>query len=341
MRRVLIVHTWGIGDWLFFTPVIRALTENHPGIEIDVILGTPGAKQIVELYPKVHIQTVTDTTKGIGGILKAVTKTWRKKYDSVLFTAGVNSRKADKLAALIRADRKIALLTSQHKPRFLSDVAQYDPSIHRLENNLKFLNILQIETSNNHYPFLPFRTAEKVIPNSILLHPGSDPHNTYKRWPIERFVSLSEKLLQYNWQVSVVLGPGEIDLAQAFLSLHKNDKFKIYQQITLKEVLGVIYRHQILLTNDTSLGHLAAALRKRVVAIFGPGDPVQVRPYSTNCVVIRTAKNMKCMPCMLSGNQRGCAEAPCVAGIEEGSVIEVLLEKPISGENVEILKYNS
>ena len=341
MMRILIVHTWGIGDWMFFTPVIRALTESYPDIEIDVILGTPGAKQIVELYPNMHIHTVADVTKGIRGILKILAKTWRKRYDSALFTAGVSSRKADALAALIRADRKIGLLTSRHAPRFLTDVAQYDPSIHRLENNLKFLDALHIETSDNHFPFLPFETADKVIPDSILLHPGSDPHNMYKRWPIERFVSVSEKLLRRNWQVSVVLGPGETDLAQAFLPLQKDDKFTIYRGIILKEVLNVICQHEILLANDTSLGHLAAALRKRVIAIFGPGDPVQVRPYNTNCVVIRTAKNMKCMPCMLSGNQRGCAEALCMADIDEDSVIEVILEKPISAENVEILKSNS
>lgn len=340
MRRILIVHTWGIGDWLFFIPVIKALMVKYRDIEIDVILGTPGTKQIVELYPKVHIQAVTNVRKGLRGMVKAVLKTWYKKYDALIFTAGVDSRKADKLASLIRADRKIALLTSQHKPRFLSDADQYDPGIHRLENNLKFLNILQIESSNNHCPFLPFRTVEKVIPNSILLHPGSDAHNTYKRWPIERFVSLSEKLLQDNWQVSVVLGPGEIELAQAFSSLHKNDKFKIYQQMTLKEVLRVIVMHQTLLNNDTSLGHLAAALGKHVITIFGPGDPVQVKPYGRSCIVVKTTKKLDCMPCMRAGGRYGCPQAPCVADIEVDTLMDLLRGRPISGKKVEVIEFH-
>ena len=40
MRRVLIVHTWGIGDWLFVTPVITVLKETWPDAHIEVILGT-------------------------------------------------------------------------------------------------------------------------------------------------------------------------------------------------------------------------------------------------------------------------------------------------------------
>lgn len=341
LHKILIIHTWGIGDWLFFTPVIKVLKGTWSDVYIEVILGTPATRSIVELYPEVHIREVVDVRKWPLGMIKAVVKTWPKRYDAVVFTAGVDSHKADKLASLIRADRKIALLTRQHKPRFLSDVAQYNPCIHRVENNLKVLDMLQIKRPNQHSPFLPFRISEKSMPNSILLHPGSGARSAFKRWPIQRFVCLSEKLLRENWSVSVVLGPAEIELAQAFSSLQKNDKFEIYQHMTLQEVLHVVCRHQILLNNDTGLGHLAAALGKRVITIFGPGDPVQVRPYSTNCVVVRTTKDMKCMPCMRSGGQYGCSEAPCVADIEEGSVMEALLEKPISGGNVEIVKYNS
>jgi len=341
LHKILIVHTWGIGDWLFFTPVIKALKDKWPDVNIDVVLGTPNTRNIVKLYPEVHIRAVTDVRKGPWGILKAVLKTWHKKYDALIFTAGVDSRKADKLASLIRARKKIALQTRQHKSRFLSDVTQYDPSIHRVENNLKIVDMLQIKRPNQHCPFLPFCTSEKSMPNSILLHPGSEARNAFKRWPIQRFVCLSEKLLREDWSVSVVLGPAEIELARAFSSLQKNDRFEIYQHMTLQEVLHIVCRHQILLNNDTSLGHFAAALGKRVITIFGPGDPVQVRPYSTNCIALRTTKDMKCMPCMRSGGQYGCSEALCVADIQEGSVMEVLLERSISGGDVEILKYNS
>jgi len=40
MRRVLIVHTWGIGDWLSVTPVITLLKGTWPDVHIEVILGT-------------------------------------------------------------------------------------------------------------------------------------------------------------------------------------------------------------------------------------------------------------------------------------------------------------
>ena len=38
--KILLIHTFGIGDWLFFTPVLKTFQKAHPKSTIDVILGT-------------------------------------------------------------------------------------------------------------------------------------------------------------------------------------------------------------------------------------------------------------------------------------------------------------
>lgn len=341
MKRILIVHTWGIGDWLFFTPVIKALMVKYPSLKIDVILGTPSTKQIIELYPEVKIKAITDVRKGLGGILKAAVKTWRTKYDALIFTAGVDSRKADKLASLINAKKKLALRTSPLEHHFLTQVVDYDVSLHKVENNLKVLDLLEIERPKKHNPFLPFTTLQKSMTDSILIHPGSDTHNIFKRWPVERFASVAEKLIQQKWTVSVVLGPGEEGLSTAFLDLQDYNEFRIYQNLTLKEVFHVICKYEVLLNSDSGLGNVAATLGKKVVSIFGPGDPTLTRPYGNHCVVIRTARKLDCMPCMRPGGLYGCSKALCVADIDADVVTKVLLEEPILQKKIQVMRFEA
>jgi len=341
MRRILIVHTWGIGDWLFFTPVITVLKETWPDVHIEVILGKPGTRNIVEHYPQVHIRAVTDVRKGPWSILKAVVKTWHQKYDALIFTAGVDSRKADKLAFLINAKKKLALRTSRREHHFLTQLVDYDVSLHKVENNLKVLDLLAITHPKNIRPFLPFDKAFEAIPKSILIHPGSDSNCTFKRWPVERFASVAEKLIQRNWTVSVVLGPGEEELSVAFTGLRDYNKFRIYQNLTLTEVSDVICKYEVFLNNDSGLGNMAAALGKKVVSIFGPGDPTLTRPYGNHCVIIRTARKLECMPCMRPGGLYGCSKALCVADIGVDVVTKVLLEEPILQKKIQVMKFEA
>lgn len=323
----MIVHTWGIGDWLFFTPVIKALMVKYPSLKIDVILGTPSTKQIVELYPEVKIKAITDVRKGLVGILKAAVKTWRTKYDAVIFTAGVDSRKADKLASLIKAKRKIALRTRQHNPRFLSDVAQYNPCIHRVENNLKVLDMLEIERPKEPNPFLPFTTLQKVKPDSILIHPGSDKVNSFKRWSAERFAAVAEILLNQSWNVSIILGPDEDELLTYFECLKKHNRFKTHINLPLPKLLDVIRSYNIFLNTDSGLGHLASALGVKTVTIFGPGDPTQIRPYGEKCTIVKTSQELHCMPCMRSDGMYGCKERTCLTDIGVEEVLNTIIEE--------------
>lgn len=322
MERILVVHTGGIGDWVLFTPVVRVLKETWPGGDIDVILGTPMTRQVVDLYPDVQVRAVTNVRRGLWGILQATVKTWSTKYDVALFTAGVDSQKADTLALLINAREKLAIRNRRGRHRFLTGAANYDMSIHQIENNLKLLSLLGIDQPKSFSPVLPFDELCKTIPESVLIHPGSD--YAFKRWPLSNFLQVAENLLRRRWVVSVVLGPSEMDLREALAPLCRHDRFRLYHGMSLREVLSLVSRHQVILNNDSGLGHLAAALQKRVVSIFGPGDPTLFRPYGSDVCVVRTCKPPECMPCMRPGGAHGCSDPVCMVGVEPDVVMEAV-----------------
>lgn len=318
--KVLVVHTWGIGDWLFFTPVLRLLREAHPELEVDLILGTPTTRAIVEFYPEVRLLGTADVRRGPWGIAIEALRSRASRYDALVFPAGINSDKADMLAALIRADGKAALRTSHREPIFLNRCAQYDGKLHLVDNNLKLAGLLGLRPGPEAGPYLPRpAVSARPVEGSVLIHPGSDPVNSYRRWPAERFASVAQALLREGRPVCVILGPGERGLAGYFSDLIDRKGFRLCEGLPFARVVELVAAHQTLLNSDSALGHIAAALGLRTISIFGPADPGTSGPYSPRAAVIRTSRKLECMPCVRPGGLYGCAPRPCLmdVGIEE------------------------
>jgi heptosyltransferase-2 len=333
MKKFLVIHTWGIGDWLFFTPVLKALKNEYPGAQFDVVIGKPLTAKAVELYPEVNIRAVTDTLKGYSGMVKAVISLRRNKYDAALFTAGLDSKKADMLSLLIRAKKKYALKSLNHGPHFLSGSLPFEPGVHQVENNLKLLDLMGIARPESPAPYLPAPPVEKTAPGSFLLHPGCDPRNSYKRWPAGKFSDLAGKLLNSGRRVSVILGPGEEDLSNFFMRLTRNDNFSLYSGRSLAQTVGIINGHEFFINTDSGLGHIAGALGKKTVTIFGPADPKKSRVYSKRAVTVIRSDGLDCMPCVRPGGRYGCDEKRCLSLLQADDIIKVLsANKMLSGQ---------
>ena len=334
MKKFLVIHTWGIGDWLFFTPVLKALKDEYPGAEIDVLIGKPLTAKAVELYPEVKIRAVTDSLNGFSGMVKAVLSLRKNKYDAALFTAGLDSKKADLLSLLIRAKKKYALRSLNHTPHFLSGSLSFEAGVHQVENNLKLLDLMGIARPESPAPYLPAPPSEKPLPGSFLLHPGCDSRSSYKRWPAGRFSDLAGKLLNSGRRVSVILGPGEEDLSKFFMSLTRNDNFSLYSGRSLAETVEIINGHEFFINTDSGLGHIAGALGKKTVTIFGPADPKKSRVYSKRAVTVVRPDRLDCMPCFRPGGKYGCEDKRCLSLIQADDIIKVLsANKILSGHS--------
>lgn len=323
MHNILIIHTYGIGDWIFFSPVLKTLTETYPDVHIDVILGTPNAKYIVEFYKEVHIKEVVDVQNSYSGIVMAAIKTWHEKYDALIFTAGINSDKADKLSMLIRSKKKIGLITTGSTPRFLNSYSAYDHSLHRVENNLILAKLIGLDISQQKNTYLPYQNKYRLIPGSVLIHPGCEKAKKFKRWPSDRFAMVADDILKKGRTVTVILGPDELELAEAFSELKAQKKFTLLHNIPFMQVLDIVASHEIFLNSDSGLGHIAAALGKRTVTVFGPTNPNFCGPYGNNSTIITKSMALDCMPCYEKGRY-GCLGRRCLTDIEVGDVLKVL-----------------
>ena len=114
--------------------------------------------------------------------------------------------------------------------------------------------------------------------------PGSGSQR--KNWSRERFARVARRLsADCDASVAVLLGPAELERGE--LDFWKRQNVALLANRPLVEVAGIISRTDFFLGCDSGLTHLAAALGRPVLALFGPTDPAVWGPRGSRVEVIR------------------------------------------------------
>lgn len=136
---------------------------------------------------------------------------------------------------------------------------------------------------------------------------GINPGSTYgsaKRWLPERFAEVAQRLAERIGQdenaqvVVVILGArGEESLGTDIAARINGRSVVLSGGTTIRELMAVVKRCRLLITNDTGPMHIAAACGVPVVAVFGPTDSHATAPYGQERSIVREA--VDCAPCLL------------------------------------------
>ena len=136
---------------------------------------------------------------------------------------------------------------------------------------------------------------------------GINPGSTYgsaKRWLPERFADVAQRLVRQleqaeNAHVAVVIlgAKGEESLGQDIAAQIGGRSVVLSGATTIRELMAVVKRCRVLITNDTGPMHIAAACAVPVVAVFGPTDWRTTAPYGQERSIVREA--VDCAPCLL------------------------------------------
>ncbi len=118
-----------------------------------------------------------------------------------------------------------------------------------------------------------------------VLVPGSAHPD--KCWPIDRFAGLASRLSsQHNLMVIAVGSPPEAPLVQTLLQSADVPITNLAGRTSLAELIALLRDAALVVSNDTGPGHVAAALGRPIVMIFGRSNPARVAPYGrANAVV--------------------------------------------------------
>lgn len=130
----------------------------------------------------------------------------------------------------------------------------------------------------------------------IVIQPGARWLN--KRWPVEKYAELVRQLAAARPDVRfAILGSGDdCEAGAAIARANPQRTLDLTGKISLPEMIEWIRLSELMISNDTGPMHVAAALGKPVLAIFGPTEPRRTGPYRQLQNVVRV--DLPCAPCL-------------------------------------------
>jgi heptosyltransferase-1 len=148
-------------------------------------------------------------------------------------------------------------------------------------------------------PWLPVDAAaeawaeEVLAPSagypSVLINPGAGWGA--KRWPVERYAAVAQTLIGRGFRVLVNAGPGEEPLADAIVDGTGGAATPLIG--SLERLIALTRRITLAIAGDTGPLHLACALGRPVVGIYGPTDPSRNGPFGTRFRVLRSPESRR------------------------------------------------
>ncbi len=129
-----------------------------------------------------------------------------------------------------------------------------------------------------------------------LIHPGTSPFGARKRWPLDRFSAVADRLhADHGLTPAFVIGPVERPMKDALLAGVRAAPRIALEPASLPELAGCLRRAAVMIGSDSAPVHLASMLRTPVVALYGPTDPALFAPYYAPAVVV--VKGLICPRC--------------------------------------------
>jgi len=308
--KILILKPSSLGDVVQALPVLRSIKAQLPESQIYWWIDSNLAPFLVgdpDLAGVVHFERRRWAAPHRWGELwRSVRWIRQQSFDWVIDLQCL--ARSGLVAWLANGGLTVGLDDAREGARGLYDLIVSRPSFqtHAVDWYLKVLPLLGL-APRNHFEWLPPRpdTAaglrRKWPLDShpwLILQPGARWLN--KRWPIESFAELARQVVARFSPVHVaVLGGAEdIPLGAAIARAAGERCLDLTGQLSLPEMVEWIRICRLMVTNDTGPMHVAAAIGRPVIALFGPTEPRRTGPYGQLENVLQL--DLPCVPCMRS-----------------------------------------
>ena len=313
--RLLVVRLGAMGDILHALPAVTALRAAHPAWVID---------WVVEPRWRALLAAPETTARGSGQPLLdnlhfASTKAWRKKpfspktlheanalraalragaYDVVVdFQGAIRSAVIARLAGSRRVIGEAE--PRERAARWLFTAPVVTHGAHVIEQDIELASAIAGDELQHTLPALPVDPAAEAWCNQLLPPASTKPIALInpgagwgaKRWPPERYAAVAAGLAERGFLVLINAGPGEEPLADSIAIAAAGQAHTIVP--TLDQLIAVTRRISLCIAGDTGPLHLACALGRPVVGIYGPTDPSRNGPFATRYRVLRSPNSRR------------------------------------------------
>ena len=313
--KILIIRRDNIGDLLCTTPAIHALRKAHPKCYIVVFANSYNAPIIdnnpdinrVEIYTKAKHRLKNESLLSVYiNKLKKIFRLRKEQFDYVVVASSGEKVREWSIAKLIKPKSIIGYIDKNIKTK-PNDIGLTFPSkkLHEVEYvfnlfrgigvNLPIPPMQLLVNKTSNYPSID-------VGITIGIHISS--RRIKQRWLIENYANLIKEINgEFKANFLIFWSPGSLDdpkhpgddeKALELLDLCVNDPVKLYKTNTLQDLVIGLSLCQYVICPDGGGMHIAAALQKPIICLFGDSSATHWYPWGVKHKLLQPpSKNVK------------------------------------------------
>jgi heptosyltransferase-2 len=306
VKNILIVAPSWVGDCMLMQPMLQRLQQRHTGVRLDV-LAPPWTEKLLRQMPEIHDVIVNPFPHGafnwsarhqLGSELRArqydkaivLPNSWKSAlvpyFANIPVRTGFvgemrygllnDARKLNKKTLPLMVERfaQLAEAPQGDIPRPLSN-PRLQVSEEQRQTVLSKLNL----------------SRDKPV---AVFCPGAE-YGPAKRWPPQYYAELAQYLRVRGYEIWLVGSSKDKDIADTIVALGNEPCRNLCGITDIAEALALISCADLVVSNDSGLMHIAAALDRPLLAIFGSSSPQFTPPLSDRAQVLKL--DISCSPC--------------------------------------------
>lgn len=333
--RILVLGPAWVGDMVLAQSLFKVLKQRNPDIVIDV--AAPGwTLPLLERMPEVSEGISLPFAHGRLDLAKRISigRSLKKRgyTQAILLT---NSLKSAIVPFAASISRRTGFL-GEFRYGLLNDIRHLDKN--KLPRTVDRFVALGLQTdealpasiplphliANEKNALLALQKLGRPLPQKSVLGlcPGAE-YGPAKRWPAEYYAEVANSALEHGWEVWLFGSQKDTDVTSGINRLTQHRCLDLGGKTSLGEAVDLMSLADAIVSNDSGLMHVAAALGKRLVSIFGSSDPHHTPPMNPEAVILYLG--LECSPCF----ERECplGHTNCLVKIPPSAVTPILIRQ--------------
>lgn len=335
-QRVLIIKPSAIGDVVHTLPVLNLIRRHWPESHLSwlvsnscagLLLGHPQLDEVIQFDRKLFGRSWR-SWHAFSEMSRFNRSLAERKFDLVIDLQGLfrSGWMAWRTGAPVRVGVSNA---REFGGWFCTHLAPVDAEAHATERYLQVAEFLGLGREPVEYVFAVNDEDRAYVER---LMPGGKPYAVLlpatnwatKQWPVEKFAALVEPIGKRFGLDCVVAGGTDA----AALAEKIPGAINLGGRTNLRQLVALLEGAQLVIGNDTGPMHIASALGRPLVTMYGPTSPMRTGPYQRLDTVIRL--DICCSPCF----SRTCSHQSCLRRLEVEPVMEMVARQLNREKNV-------
>lgn len=307
-KQILVVGPAWVGDMVMAQSLLKLLAARYRPAHIDV-LAPAWTRPLLERMPEVRETIPLDLAHGQLGLVsrfRTGLDLRSRHYEWAIVLP--NSYKSALIPLWAKIPRRTGYL-GEFRYGLLNDIRPLNPKA--LPMTVQRFVALGLEAGAPLPHPLPHpsltvstRGVKQTLDNLelrkpdtplLVLCPGAE-FGPAKRWPVSHFAAVARRKVGEGWTVWIVGSEKDRAIGEAIKAeVDSSQCHNLAGRTKLDQAIDILSLATTVISNDSGLMHVAAALRRSLIAVYGSSDPGFTPPLAANAKIVRLG--LTCSPC--------------------------------------------